>query len=53
MLAEMVEVAGSLPEDRREAVEETDILPLRSVITICRREWDLTNSILHAAAERN
>jgi hypothetical protein len=49
----MVEVAANLPEDVRDAVEETDIHHLRSVIETCRCQRDLTRSILDTAAEKN
>ena len=53
ILSEMVEVAGNLPEDLRDSVEETDLLHLRSVIEICRCQRDLTRSILDTAFEKN
>ena len=53
ILAEMVEVAGSLTEKARDTVEETDIRPLRSVIEMCRRRRDLARSILDTAVEKN
>ena len=53
ILSEMVEVAGNLPEDLRDSVEEADIRHLRSVLEICRCQRDLTRSIVDIGFEKN